>query len=438
MEIPINKADPKTMHVDLNACFAKVEQQANRLLRGKPVGVAANLHPRGTIIAASYEAKAIGINTGLKVHQAKSQYKNAVIVHSDPDKYFFVHQKFLKILRNYSPDVTAISIDEAYIDFSHIRGIDQPKLVEIGHEIKARIREEIGEWLTCNIGIGPSRFTAKLASSLHKPDGLDIISHKNLTDVYSTLALIDLPGINVHYQERLTKAGISTPLELLHAPLWKLKDEVFHSLVAYYWYMRIRGYEVDGQDFERRSYGQAYHLHTFTADDHELGKLLMKLCEKMGRRLRRAGYVASGIQVFCALEDGTWWGKSKHYDSYLFATTELYEKAMEVLEQRPKRTRVSRLAVACFDLKPLASLSYLPGIDDHKIKTIKFSHACDEINNKYGEYFICPAKMLGLEDEIVKRVPFHATSNTLEEFYYDLDDTEPYQNHYVKSLVTSA
>ena len=113
--------------------------------------------------------------------------------------------KFRKIFLDYTPDVTPKSIDEAVLDFSRVNNqvLFRKSLIDIGFEIKRRIRQEIGEWVSCNVGIGTNRFLAKTAASLHKPDGLDIITYKNLETVYSALTLLDLCGINTRFQARL-------------------------------------------------------------------------------------------------------------------------------------------------------------------------------------------------------------------------------------------
>src|SRR5436309_6815740 len=86
-------------------------------------------------------------------------------------------------------------------------------VLDLGREIKKRFRKEIGEWMSCNIGVGTNRFLAKLAASLHKPDGLDVIDHTNILDVYKRVSLLDLNGINTRFQARLNAYGIFTPTE---------------------------------------------------------------------------------------------------------------------------------------------------------------------------------------------------------------------------------
>jgi DNA polymerase IV len=255
MPLPINHNNPTIMHVDLNSCFATIEQQANPLLRGKPVVVAAYNSPNGCVVAPSIEAKQYGIKTGMYLWEAKILYPKVIVRTPDPPKYRAVHLQFRNIFKDYSPDVSPESIDEAVIDFTDTYALYNRTLPDIGPEIKRRFREEIGEWMTCSIGISTNRFLAKLAASLKKPDGLETIDHTNVESVYKNVSLLDLNGINTRYAARLNANGIFTPMEFYQASLETLKKQVFQSIVGYYWYLRLRGYEIDQVDFGCKSFG---------------------------------------------------------------------------------------------------------------------------------------------------------------------------------------
>ncbi len=183
-DLPINANVPLIMHVDMNSCFATVEQQANPHLRGRPIAVAPYVSPKGIIIAPSIEAKALGIRLGLTVREAQIICPDIVILPPDPPKYRDAHVKFKKIFMSYTDRVTPKSIDEAVMDFSGTQLIKHKTMEEIGREIKQRVKDEIGEWMKVNVGIGTNRFLAKLAAGLHKPDGMDVISISNVLDVY--------------------------------------------------------------------------------------------------------------------------------------------------------------------------------------------------------------------------------------------------------------
>jgi DNA polymerase IV len=412
MPLPINRNQPLIMHVDLNSCFATIEQQANPLLRGKPIVVAAYNSPNGCVVAPSIEAKRYGIKTGMTVRDARLLYPKVIVRTPDPSKYRAVHLQFRKIFTDYSPDVTPKSIDEAVIDFSKTYALFNRSLPDIGREIKQRFKEEIGEWMVCSIGISTNRFLAKLAASLKKPDGLETIDHTTVLGVYENATLLDLNGINTRYQARLNAQGIFTPMEFFQATLETLKKQVFQSILGYYWYLRLRGYEIDQVDFGRKSFGNTYALGKQTTDPKELSKLLMKLCEKTGRRLRRAGYVAQGVHVSCVYTDFSFWHTGRKCEQPLYTTREIYLKALRLLNQSGYTKRVRNLAVSVYDLVPAQSEQ----LELFATKSHAVAAAMDRINDKYGEFVITPALMMGMDETILDRIAFGGVKE-LEELY---------------------
>ncbi|OGG00253.1 hypothetical protein A2153_04760 [Candidatus Gottesmanbacteria bacterium RBG_16_38_7b] len=402
------------MHIDLNSCFATAEQQAYPPLRGRPLVIAAYTTPGGCVVAPSIEAKKWGIKTGMTVRDAKLLYKDVIVRDPDPQLIRDVHLKFHKVLADYSPEVFPKSIDELVIDFEGTH-VFKRGLVEIAREIKQKIRQEVGEWISCNIGIATNRFLAKLAAGLHKPDGLDTISHKNLREVYAGRTLTDLNGINTRYQARLNTYGVFTPLDFLEASLDILKKQVFASINGYYWYLRLRGWEIDAIDFNRKSFGQSYALKEQTDDPRQLIRLLMKLCEKMGRRLRGNNYRAYGIHLALVYTDMTYWHMGRTLQIPLYTTSDLYKKAVWILNQQPVWKKVRDLSVSCFHLEETQP-EQLDLFESEMAKNKKVTTAVDEINNKYGEFVITPALMMDMDKEIIDRIAFGQVKE-LEDLY---------------------
>ena len=414
MELRINKNIPLIMHIDLNSCFATIEQQANPLLRGKPIVVAAYETPNGCVLAPSIEAKRLGIKTGMRVKEAKLLCPDVIVRSSDPEKYRDVHQKFKKIFTDYSDIVVPKSIDEAVIDF---RSMERLKLdlVEIAKEIKQRMKKEIGEWIICSVGISVNRFLAKLAASLHKPDGLDLINHKNIEKIYGAITLLDLNGINLRFQARLNAYGIFTPLDFLNAECETLEKNVFKSVLGRQWYERIRGYEVDDVEFKTKSIGQEYALKEWTSDPRKICPMLMKLCEKMGRRLRRKSFIARGIHVGMIYRDGTYWHRARLTGEQMYTMMELYRNALLIYNQQPEIKAITKISVSCYDLSSNTK-AQMTLFDIDVSKQRKTANAMDDINHRYGEFVITPALMMGMKDTILDRVPFGSTKD-LEDLY---------------------
>lgn len=400
----LNRHKPLLMHIDLNSCFATIEQQVNPLLRGKPIVVAAYGTPNAFILAPSIEAKRIGIKMGMRVSDALMIYPNIVVRTPDPSLYRDVHQKFKKIFMDYSPDVTPKSIDEAIIDFHPVANL-HTDLISVAKEIKERMKQEIGEWIFCSIGIGTNMFLAKLGASLHKPDGLTYIDHTNLLDTYQKAELLDFCGINVRYQLRLNMNGIYTPLDFFKATREKLEKQIFRSVIGGRWFDKLRGFEADQKDFGIKSIGQQYAI-KFATDDHsELSRLIMKLCEKMGRRLRNKSFTARGIHMWFGYKDHTGWHRGRLMERDMYTTKELYDHAKIIFSMQPEYKKVSQIGISCYRLSPFDSRQmHLFEEDFHKAR--KVADAADKLNDKYGEFTVVPGIMMDMDDLILDRIAF--------------------------------
>lgn len=408
--LPLNPSPPLIMHIDLNSCFAIIEQQANPLYRHKPVAIAAYNSPGGAVIASSYEAKALGIKLGCNVREAKLICPEVIVLIPDPPKYREAHKRFKKVLMQFTNEVRPKSIDEFEIDFNGNQAVrNGRRLEDIGTDIKQLIKNEIGNYVTVNIGIGTNRFWAKTAAGLHKPDGLDIMQADNARDIYSRLKLTDLTGINVRFEARLNAFKIHTPLQFLDTQSDVLKKQVFKSKVGFDWYCRLRGWEADNVVWGRKSFGHTYALGQKTDDRQALSRLLMKLCEKTGRRLRANDYTAEGVYLSMLFEGRTYWAKGRRTRSPVYATQDIFLHAQRLLNQAAISSRVTNLAVSVYDLTPTnprqASLFEGTRLDNRGL-----ADACDQINDKFGEFVITPALMMGMEDLILDRVAFGSTN----------------------------
>jgi DNA polymerase-4 len=402
LNLPFNRKPSTIMHIDLNSCFASVEQQANPLLRNRPVAVAAYTTPSGCIVAPSIEAKRLGIKTGMRVKEGMLLCPELVVLPPDPHKYRAVHLELKRVLARYTDQVGAKSIDEFVIDLAGSPA-QRRGMHTIAEEIKARIRQEIGEWLSVSIGIAPNRFLAKLAAGLHKPDGLDGINHTNYIATYCDLELTDLCGINRGYAIRLHNAGIFNVIDFYEAAPWELKA-AFQSIVGHYWYYRLRGWEIDDVEFRCKSFGHSYSLPEPLTSRDELAPILNKLVEKMGARLRRAGYRTQGVHVCVAYRDHDYWHQSVKLARTIFDSRDIYREAYNLLCRAPRRKPVRNLAVSCFNLSKRDAVQ-LELFDDARKKE-RLVDAVDSINERYGAFVITPARMLGMENRVIDRISF--------------------------------
>src|ERR1700743_1995860 len=145
----------------MNSFFARCEQQVNYWLRDRPVGGCVYTGKYGCVISLSTEAKAKGLRAGMRLNDAMAVCPDLVPVESNPARYREYHKKIINVLQKYCKDVVAKSIDEAIINLSHYDHLDP---LTIAQNIKKDILENVGDWLTCSVGIAPNAFLAKLAS----------------------------------------------------------------------------------------------------------------------------------------------------------------------------------------------------------------------------------------------------------------------------------
>lgn len=402
-----NHESSKLMHIDLNSCFASIEQQANPKLRGLPTVVAAYPTDSGCILAASVEAKKLGIKTGMRVKEAKDIYRPVKILTPDPPKYRYVHQQLMKVFEAYTPNVEPKSIDEAVLLFDQIPDLTDKDpgsfLFDIAKEIKQKIKSEIGEWLTVSIGLGPNRFLAKTAASIKKPDGLEEINFLNVEEQLKKLELINLCGINKALKLRLNLVGVFTTIEFLHADFLTLKT-AFKSVGAYHWYKRLRGFETDDWRVSRKSIGHSYALPNKTSDIKELSNILYRLCEKVGRRLRNNNLETKGINLSIVYKDWTRDNHSHKLSQPVFASMDIYHESLKVLTTSLKENGVRNLTVSVFNLSN--SLYRQQSLFDNEYKKKSLVKALDQINNKYGEFTITAAPLSEMKRKILDRISF--------------------------------
>lgn len=402
IKLGFNRRPSSIMHIDLNSCFASIEQQANTLLRGKPLAVAAYDTPNGCILAASTEAKVLGVKVGLRVKEGRLLCPDLIVRSPDSDKYRSIHLALKNLLANYTPKLTPKSIDEFVLDFSGTPAFQRGMFV-VGREIKDRIKAEIGDYLTVSIGLGPNRFLAKTASNLHKPNGLDEINEKNYLNIYKNLSLTDLNGINRQNAIRLNMVGIYTVIDFFKADI-PLLHSAFHSILGYYWFLRLRGWEIDDTDWDTKSFGHSYSLPKFLTAPEELAPILSKLVEKVGFRMRHSGFQAKGVHLALLYRDYQYFHEGKSLDQPIFDSRDIYRTAFRLLRHSPYKLPVRNIAVSCFGLSG-RSILQLDLFRDN-LKKESLVSAIDDINDRWGNFVITPATMANTKEYVHDRIGF--------------------------------
>lgn len=389
------------LHIDFNSYFATVEQQANPRLRGKPIGVTGGDRMERTVIgAASIEAKRFGVKTGMPLWEARKFCPNIILVSGDSDKYLECTKRFLNILKDYSPYLEVFSIDECFLEVIGYR----EQVTEIAKEIKSRIRKEIGEWITCSIGISYNKLLAKLAGSLQKPDGLVVIpDQETAIKILNKIELDEICGIGSRIKKRLFNMGITDFKKLRQVPLPLL-------LASFKSYGQILYNMARGIDnsaivpfYEKEEVKSVGHRHTIDTDSDnpvEIKQILLKLTELIARRLRAKKL--AGKTISC-------WFRFADFDGNGMQTTilatndglDIFNAAWRIFYQIWNRERIRMIGVSISNLisGTPQNLSLLP---EHIRKEV-IIQAIDKINDKFGEFTLQRGILLNAAE--IKRKP---------------------------------
>lgn len=383
-------------HIDMDSFFATIEQQARPYLRGRPIVVSGKEGSRSVIVASSVEAKKLGIKTGMLPFEARARCKTLIFVEPDGLKYENASRKMIEIFKQYTENVEVFSIDEAFLDMTgYCKNAEQASCS--AKRIKAQIKAELGEWVTCSVGIAKNKLLAKLASGLGKPDGLFFINDQNREAILSDIELDDFCGIGRRIKKRLEALGVDTVLKLREYPKAKLIEffgpfygEKLHNMS---WGEDDEPVTSYLQQSEAKSVGRSYTLAKNTFDKTEILTVLLHLCEKTGRELRRNNLAGKTIVVYWRYADFTHGGVRKTFPGYLNDSFRFYELGKNRISnfKFPKAVRLLGVHVSNL-VKDYQQLPLF--IKDRQQKQLL--PYLDEINDRYGELTIKPAFLLKL------------------------------------------
>jgi DNA polymerase IV len=412
-ELGLNTAEPTTLVIDLNCAFASIEQQHDPMLRGRPLAIAAYATNAATIVSSSREARDLGIKTGMRVLEAKAIFPRVLVMEPNPPRYRAVSDRLMEIIERHSPDVLRMSIDEASLNLAGTPDLVKLGAEKVGHAIKNALRHEVGECVTCSVGISTSIWMAKQASNLNKRDGLERIDHTNLVSAFERFELTDLSGVAEATASRLRRAGIRTAVEFLYATPDQLRLAGMRADFANSWHQRLRGFE--GSSFEgiaRKSYSHSHVLARATNSQGELEELLMRLSEMVGRRLRAAGRRGSVVSVGVAYRpDVDGFSKQSKLAHPIATGDEIYKAALKLLAARDPRREVGTLGVGLAGLSDAGPGQMDLFADVSPPRGARLESAMDAIRDRFGEDAVQRARLLGRAAVVRDRIAFGNTGH---------------------------
>src|SRR5271169_2326396 len=395
------------LFLDLNAFFASCEQQDNPALRGQPIIVVQTLTSSACAIAASYEAMRLGITTGTLVREAKQICPAVIPVQARHRLYTEYHERMLAAVDTCVPVEKVMSIDEVAC---RLMGDQRQVAVAraLALNLKRALREQIGECLTCSIGIAPNVFLGKVGSDLQKPDGLTVITKDNLPDVLLGLELQDIYGIGERMEQRLNRAGIFTVAQLWQATPFQLR-RVWGGINGVLFHQMLHGVDIQPPSSRfSKSIGHQHVLEPELRTSDGARNFSQHLLTKAAERLRRGDYYCSrlGVHLSWVADLGGFWDEITFQET---GETGFLLARLDQLWLRVPGYKPLSVGIVLLDLVPASQ--HQPDLfaaDDRRRQ--KLSPLVDRINDRYGRctigFGLLPPEVRGFKGHAAfQRVP---------------------------------
>jgi DNA polymerase IV len=412
------------LFVDLNSYFASCEQEARPELRERPVGVVPMMADATCCIAASYEAKAFGVRTGTIVADARRMCPDIILVEARHELYTEIHHRVVEAVESCVPVTAVCSIDEMACRLigreRHLRAA-----LDLGMEVKRRIRERVGPMLRSSVGLATNRYLAKIASDMEKPDGLVALPLDILPESLRQLTLRDLPGIGARTEKRLNEKGLRT-MEQLLALDCEQAGEIWGSVWGQRLWHWLRGEDFEMAELEhQKSISHSHVLAPEMRNSEKAWAVAHKLLHKAAMRLRSHGLWASNIGLAIGFavprSENTpvsrfgvpargWRSEIKLHECQDNQT--LIAALRRLWDSQPAGAQYQHpyfIGVQLNNLVPdrLHTLALFDGLEEEQSRT-RLLATMDQINDKYGMSSLAPAAMLTAWKAAPTRIAFHS------------------------------
>jgi len=386
------------LHVDINSYFATLLQQENPRLRGRPIGIIKDVG-RSCVIAASKEAKQHGVRTGSSLVEARRRCPGLMAVPASFDRYLDATKRLQRIFLAIAPppNVYIFSLDEAFIDITTCRRYLYRRPRWAAERLQADIKVELGEWVTCNVGISHNRLLAKIASEISPKGSVAEISHANLDAVLASITFSDVCGVGYRLEKKLAKLGVSRPYQLRFYSVAELEP-----VVGPFWARELRriayGREphvlrlIDRPQPHMKSVGRSITGYRLYDDEAEIRAILLNLMEEVTAKVRRMGL--AGRLAFIRLygHDDSW-GAHRTLRYHLQRTDQLFEVLYRQLYQSwPRRFQIIKFWVGLGLLQPVSTVT--PSLLPQDGQRQAVATAVDTISRRYGLFTVRSGALL--------------------------------------------
>jgi DNA polymerase IV len=378
------------MHLDLDAFFASVELLERPELRGLPV-IVGGRGSRSVVTAATYEARKYGVNSAMPMSIALRRCPKAVVLEPHFERYRHFSKVVMALCADVTPLVEQLSIDEAFLDVAGARKLMGTPW-EIGTALRARVYSQTG--LTCSIGVATTKFIAKLASGLAKPDGLLVVPGASTLDFLHPLPISALWGVGAKTAEQLERLGLRTVGDVANTPLASLTKMVGpaagQKLFDLSWARDPRNVTTER---EEKSVGHEVTFEYDVTDSAILRRELLRMSGQVAVRLRRAGLMGRTVVLKLRYGDFTTITRSRKLDEPTDLARRIYEEVIDVysgVERADARIRL--IGVRMEQLVPSAGATV--GLWDPDEGWRDAEDAIDAVSDRFGRGLVQPASLV--------------------------------------------
>ncbi|HST63589.1 MAG TPA: DNA polymerase IV [Mycobacteriales bacterium] len=380
------------LHVDMDAFYASVELRRRPELRGRPVIVGGG--QRGVVLSATYEAREFGVRSAMPMRRAIGLCPEAVVLPPSMGTYAEVSAGVMAVFRSVTPLVEPLSLDEAFLDVSGARRrLGRPGW--IGEWIRARIADEQG--ITCSVGVAPTKFLAKLASSRCKPDGLLVVPADGVLAFLHPLPVGALWGVGERTAEHLAGLGLRTVGDIAALPLPALVRALGEG-TATHLHALATGHDPRTvvTDEPDRSIGAEETFGTDVTDHGVVHRELLRLAEKTAARLRASGQLGRTVSIKVRFADFTTITRARTLPTPTDAGREVYGTARALYDALElDRARIRLVGVRVEGIAPTGDAALQLELGAREFGWRDADRAVDRAADRFGSGAVRPATLVG-------------------------------------------
>lgn len=319
-------------HLDMNCFYASVEQALNPKLKGKAIAVAGNPQERrGILVTCSYEARAKGVYTTMPVWEAKQKCPEIILLPPNFDAYRKASKAMFDILRQYTPLVEPVSIDEGYMDVTDL--VIGNEAITLAQTIQARLKKELD--LPCSIGIAPNKFLAKTASDMKKPMGITVLRKREVPQILWPLKTIEMHGVGASTANKLVAYGIHTIGDLAQKTEKEMHQWMGKNGVRLW--RKAHGVDERPVDPESiytiKSVGNSMTTAIDLVEMRDAVEMIQKLSQKVATRLRAKNLAGTTLQVQMRTADWQNKTRSVSFKNGIFEQQDIEREALKLIRK---------------------------------------------------------------------------------------------------------